>query len=257
MTGAEQDLPGLDLAQIVHQSEDIADLSGEKHYTAERLLVSYPDRYRIARGLFFDLGLSKRAICEICHLNARTLNALIERELNARGEEFLYKKVRRKKALITYQLIEQLEELATDPIACEKAGINGLIQAIKLIQESTGHTIDANPSSNGSASVDGSSVEYARIYRMTNGLDARKNPAAASDVEDECPAKADECHDATDECNDAVDKCDGKVDNHSISQNNSYANLQGISPCVDKFMDKDGGSGKNGSDKKDIDAESI
>lgn len=207
MTGAEQDLPGLDLAQIVHQSEDIADLSNEKHYTAERLLVSYPDRYRIARGLFFDLGLSKRAICEICRLNARTLNALIERELNARGEEFLYKKVRRKKALITYQLIEQLEELATDPIACEKAGINGLIQAIKQIQDSTGHAIDANPSSNGSATIDGSSVEYARIYRMTNGLDARKNPAAASEVEDERAG-----HDGG---------IGGKVDNHSIPQNNS------------------------------------
>ena len=89
MSDAAQDLPGFDLKALVRKSDDIADLSEEKEYTAERLLVSHPERYEIARRLFFELGLSKRGICDICRLNSRTLNALIEREMKTRGADFL------------------------------------------------------------------------------------------------------------------------------------------------------------------------
>lgn len=182
MSDAAQDLPGLDLKALVIKSDDIADLSEAKEYTAERLLVSHPDRYEIARRLFFEVGLSKRGVCDICRLNSRTLNALIEREMKTRGADFLYEKVRRKRALITYQLCEQLEELAADPKACKEAGINGLVSAIRLIQDQSNRTIDVPPSSNTSAdspSIDG--CEYAKIYRA-NGLDLRKNSARAVEV---------------------------------------------------------------------------
>ena len=181
MSDAVQNLPGFDLKELVRKSDDIADLSNEKEYTAERLLVYHQERYEIARRLFFEIGLSKRGICDICKLNSRTLNALIEREMKTRGADFLYEKVRRKRALITYQLCEQLQELAANPKACKDAGINGLVSAIRLIQDQSNRTIDVPPSSNTSGdspSPDG--LEYAKIYRM-NGLDVEKNSARASE----------------------------------------------------------------------------
>ena len=182
MSDAVQDLPGFDLKALVSKSDDIADLSEEKEYTAERLLVSHPERYEIARRLFFEVGLSKRGVCDICRLNSRTLNALIERELKTRGADFLYEKVRRKRALITYQLCEQLEELAADTKACKEAGINGLVSAIKLIQDQSNRTIDVQPSSNTSSdSTAPNGFDYAKFYRM-NGLDYEKNSARAIEV---------------------------------------------------------------------------
>lgn len=212
MSDAAQDLPGFDLKALVIKSDDIADLSDAKEYTAERLLVSHPDRYEIARRLFFEVGLSKRGVCDICRLNSRTLNALIEREMKTRGAEFLYEKVRRKRALITYQLCEQLEELAADPKACKEAGINGLVSAIRLIQDQSNRTIDVQPSSNTSAespAADG--LEYARIYRM-NGLDSEKNSARAVDVV--------ECDDQPQTSGDGVDKRTSSVQNNSILPSN-------------------------------------
>lgn len=235
MSDAAQDLPGFDLATVVRKSEDIADLSEEKNYTAERLLVTHPDRYDIARRLFFELGLSKRAICELCKLNSRTLNALIERELKTRGADFLYERIRRKKALIAYQLTEQLEEFAHDTKACKEAGINGLIQAIKLIQASAGQTIDVPPSSNtsgDSSSIDG--CEYAKIYRA-NGLDLKKNSARAVEVV--------EGSERTDSSGDQVDNRHASADNNSILLSGGYKDLQGISPTVDKLDAKTGADG--------------
>lgn len=182
VSDAVQDLPGFDLKALVRKSDDIADLSEEKEYTAERLLVSHPERYEIARRLFFELGLSKRGVCDICRLNSRTLNALIEREFKTRGADFLYEKVRRKRALITYQLCEQLEDLAADPKACKEAGINGLVSAIRLIQDQSNRTIDVPTSSNTSGNSPVSDgVEYAKLYRL-NGLDQEKKSARASEV---------------------------------------------------------------------------
>lgn len=174
-------LPGFELSDVVAKSDSLEDLSAEKQYTAERLLVSHPDRYNIARGLFFEVGLSKRAICELCKLNSRTLNALIERELNSRGADFLYERIRRKKAVIAYQLTEQLEDLAQDPKACKQAGINGLLQAIKLIQESNGKTIDAESTSSNDFDGSEAEVDYVSAYKSLdlkpNGLDLKKNSA--------------------------------------------------------------------------------
>ena len=235
MSDAVQDLPGFDLKALVSKSDDIADLREEKEYTAERLLVSHPERYEIARRLFFELGLSKRGVCDICRLNSRTLNALIERELKTRGVDFLYERIRRKKALIAYQLTEQIEELAHDPKACKEAGINGLLQAIKLIQASAGQTIDVPPSSNtygNSPSIDG--CEYAKIYR-TNGLDMKKNSARAVEVVE-----------GSDRPNSSVDQVDNRhasADNNSILLSGGYADLQGISPTVDKLDAKTGADG--------------
>lgn len=212
MSNAAQDLPGFDLKALVIKSDDIADLSDEKEYTAERLLVSHPDRYEIARRLFFEFELSKRGVCDICRINSRTLNALIERETKTRGADFLYERIRRKKALIAYQLTEQLEELAHDPKACKEAGINGLIQAIKLIQASAGQTIDVPPSSNTSGDspyIDG--CEYAKIYR-TNGLYLKKNSARAVDVV--------ECDNQHETSGDGVDKRTSSVQNNSILPSN-------------------------------------
>lgn len=176
-----QMLPGFDLETVVSRSQDLEDLSEEKAYTAERLLVSHPDRYNIARGLFFELGLSKRAICELCKLNSRTLNALIERELNTHGADFLYERIRRKKALIAYQLTEQLEELAQDSNACKEVGINGLINAIKLIQASAGQTIDVKSASSNTSDDNPEVIDYVRVYKLSdsksNGLDLEKNLA--------------------------------------------------------------------------------
>ena len=231
MSDAVQDLPGFDLATVVRKSEDIADLSEEKNYTAERLLVTHPDRYDIARRLFFELGLSKRAICELCKLNSRTLNALIERELKTRGADFLYERIRRKKALIAYQLTEQLEELAHDTKACKEAGINGLVSAIRLIQDQSNRTIDVQPSSNTSGdspAPDG--VEYAKLYRM-NGLDQEKKSARAPEVIEvsDQPVKVNPAA--------PVPAAD------SILLSGGYKDLQGISPTVDKLDAKTGADG--------------
>ena len=227
MSDAAQDLPGFDLKALVRKSDDIADLSEEKEYTAERLLVSHPERYEIARRLFFEVGLSKRGVCDICRLNSRTLNALIERELKTRGADFLYDKVRRKRALITYQLCEQLEALAADPKACKDAGINGLVSAIRLIQDQANRTIDVPPSSNTSANPpapDG--VEYVKLYRL-DGLDREKKSARASG-------------DETSEAAEVVDPSPAasgasSAGSNSILQSGDYKDLQGISPTVDKF----------------------
>ena len=212
MSDAVQDLPGFDLKALVSKSDDIADLSDSKEYTAERLLVSHPERYEIARRLFFEIGLSKRGICDICRLNSRTLNALIEREMKTRGADFLYEKVRRKRALITYQLCEQLEELAADPKACKEAGINGLVSAIRLIQDQSNRTIDVPPSSNTStASPAPDGVEYAKLYRL-NGLDSEKNSARAVEVV--------ECEDQPKKSGDGVDNHPSQVQNGSILPSN-------------------------------------
>lgn len=200
-----QDLPGFDLQAYVRESDDNADLSDEKEYTAERLLVYHPDRYEIARRMFFEVGISKRSVCDICKISSRTLNALIERELKTRGEEFLYQKVRRKRALIAFQLTEQLEELAADPKACKKAGIAVLVQAIKLIQDQNSRTIDvptSNNTSSDSTSSDG--VEYARIY-CTNGLNYEKKSAPAIEVVD--PSKDGEECDQTGQNSSPVSDC--------------------------------------------------
>lgn len=235
MSDVVQDLPGFDLEALVRKSDDIADLSEEKEYTAERLLVSHPERYEIARRLFFEVGLSKRGVCDICRLNSRTLNALIEREMKTRGADFLYEKVRRKRALITYQLCEQLEELAADPKACKAAGINGLVSAIRLIQDQSNRTIDVPPSSNTSAeSTAPDGLEYAKIYRM-NGLDSEKNSARAVVVA--------ECDDKPKTSGDGVDKRTSSVQNDSILLSGGYADLQGISPTVDKLDAKTGADG--------------
>lgn len=230
MSDAVQDLPGFDLKALVRKSDDIADLSEEKEYTAERLLVSHPERYEIARRLFFEIGLSKRGICDICRLNSRTLNALIEREMKTRGADFLYEKVRRKRALITYQLCEQLEELAADPKACKDAGINGLVSAIRLIQDQSNRTIDVPPSSNTSTTSpapDG--VEYAKLYRL-NGLDSEKNSARAIDVVEGSERAPNAQPDALEPAAPS-----GSV---SILLSGGYKDLQGISPTVDNSVDK-------------------
>lgn len=182
----EPTLPGFDLEQLNDSS--VEDLSAEKNYTAERLLVSHPDRYQIAARMFFEVGFSKRGICDLCKLNSRTLNAIIERELASRGAEILFEKIRRKKALIAYQLTEQLELLAQDTDACSKVGIDGLLQAIKQIQSSDpkksdeGKTVDADFTSSNENGEDPSSFAYAKIYKMSdlreNGLDNVKNSAA-------------------------------------------------------------------------------
>ena len=235
MNDAAQDLPGFDLKALVRKSDDIADLSEEKEYTAERLLVSHPERYEIARRLFFEVGLSKRGVCDICRLNSRTLNALIEREMKTRGADFLYEKVRRKRALITYQLCEHLEELAADPKACKEAGINGLVSAIRLIQDQSNRTIDVPPSSNTSSdSTASDGLEYAKIYRM-NGLDSEKNSARAVDVV--------ECDDQPKTSGDGVDKRTSSVQNDSILLSGDYKDLQGISPTVDNLDAKPGAEG--------------
>lgn len=235
MSDAAQDLPGLDLKALVSKSDDIADLSDSKEYTAERLLVSHPDRYEIARRLFFEIGLSKRGICDICRLNSRTLNALIEREMKTRGADFLYEKVRRKRALITYQLCEQLEELAADPKACKDAGINGLVSAIRLIQDQSNRTIDVPPSSNTSTTSpapDG--VEYAKLYRL-NGLDSEKNSARAIEVVEGSERAPNIQPDALEPASPS-----GSV---SILLSGGYKDLQGISPTVDKLDAKTGADG--------------
>ena len=235
MSDAVQDLPGFDLKALVRKSDDIADLSEEKEYTAERLLVSHPERYEIARRLFFEIGLSKRGICDICRLNSRTLNALIEREMKTRGADFLYEKVRRKRALITYQLCEQLEELAADPKACKDAGINGLVSAIRLIQDQSNRTIDVPPSSNTSTTSpapDG--VEYAKLYRL-NGLDSEKNSARAIEVVEGSERAPNAQPDALEPAAPS-----GSV---SILLSGGYKDLQGISPTVDKLDAKTGADG--------------
>lgn len=237
MSDAVQDLPGFDLKALVSKSDDIADLSEEKEYTAERLLVSHPERYEIARRLFFEIGLSKRGICDICRLNSRTLNALIEREMKTRGADFLYEKVRRKRALITYQLCEQLEELAADPKACKEAGINGLVSAIRLIQDQSNRTIDVPPSSNTStASPAPDGVEYAKLYRL-NGLDSEKNSARAIEVVEGSERAPNIQPDALEPAAPS-----GSV---SILLSGGYADLQGISPTVDKLDAKTGADGSS------------
>lgn len=235
MSDAVQDLPGFDLKALVSKSDDLADLRDVKEYTAERLLVSHPERYDIAARLFFEVGLSKRGVCDICRLNSRTLNALIERELKTRGADFLYEKVRRKRALITYQLCEQLEELAADPKACKDAGINGLVSAIRLIQDQSNRTIDVPPSSNTStASTAPDGVEYAKLYRL-NGLDSEKKSARAIEVVEGSERAPNIQPDALEPAAPS-----GSV---SILLSGGYKDLQGISPTVDKLDAKTGADG--------------
>lgn len=224
-------LPGLDLTAVITRAEQFSDLS-EKHYTAERLLVSHPDTYAIASRLFFEIGLSKRAVCDCCKLSSRTLNALIEREMRTRGAEVLYENVKRKKSLITYELMEQLEELVNDEDAVRDAGIRGLIEAVKMLSGEDGKAKPQTASSNDSSKstvIDTETVEYAQIYRMSraNGLDRAKNSSPCADglkvveVEDADGSDVD-CRSVilSDNCQQNKDDADG-VDN-------SVANSGGV-----------------------------
>lgn len=106
----EQDLPGFDLVTIDKQATDYQDLSEDKTFTAEKLLVSHPDRYAIAARMYFEMGCSKRSVCEICKIGPHTLKALIERECLSRGGEVLAKRGKVKKSMIKMELIESLME---------------------------------------------------------------------------------------------------------------------------------------------------
>lgn len=186
-------LPGLDLTDALARAEQFVDCR-DKQYTAERLLVSHPDTYAIASRLFFEIGLSKRAVCDCCKVSSRTLNAIIEREMRTRGAEVLYENVRRKKSMILYELMEQLEDLVNDEDAVRDAGISGLIQAARMLQGDDGKTKPHDASSNDSpksATIEADTIEYAEIYRLSrstkgaNGLDGKENLAPRPKVSGE------------------------------------------------------------------------
>ena len=181
----QETLPGLDLTDVVARAEQFVDCR-DKQYTAERLLVSHPDTYAIASRLFFEIGLSKRAVCDCCKISSRTLNALIEREMKTRGAEVLYENVRRKKSVILYELMEQLEDLVNDEDAVRDAGISGLIQAARMLQGEDGKAKPQDASSNDSAktaTIKADTIEYAEFYRLSrvakgaNGLEGKENLA--------------------------------------------------------------------------------
>lgn len=181
----QETLPGLDLTDVVARAEQFVDCR-DKQYTAERLLVSHPDTYAIASRLFFEIGLSKRAVCDCCKVSSRTLNALIEREMKTRGAEVLYENVRRKKSMILYEIMDQLEELVNDEDAVRDAGIGGLIQAVRLLQGEDGKAKAQDASSNESAKSaknEADTIEYTEIYRLSriakgaNGLEGKENSA--------------------------------------------------------------------------------
>lgn len=249
-------LPGLDLTAVITRAEQFSDLS-EKHYTAERLLVSHPDTYAIASRLFFEIGLSKRAVCDCCKLSSRTLNAIIEREMNTRGAEVLYQNVRRKKSLITYEIMEQLEELVNDEDAVRDAGIRGLIEAVKMLSGEDGKPKPQDASSNDSPKstvIDTETVEYAQIYRMSkrNGLDRAENSAPRVDgskvveVED-VDGSVVGSHSVTlsDNCqqnNGNTDGVDNSVDNFGGGRSDAASSA----PAVGRFDPPPGGRGARG-----------
>lgn len=231
----EATLPGLDLTAVITRAEQFED-NREKQYTAERLLVSHPDTYAIASRLFFEIGLSKRAVCDCCKLSSRTLNALIEREMRTRGAEVLYENVRRKKSMITYELMEQLEDLVNDEDAVRDAGISGLIAALKTLNDEGKPAKSSDASSNDSpksAVIDTETVEYAQIYRMSrqsNGLDRAENSAPRVDVS-KVVEVGEEGADA-----------DESGDNYSVTLSDNPQHIKGISTSVDNVVDNFGGN---------------
>lgn len=103
-------LPGLDLGSVVEKMKtDYEDLS-KQEVTALRLAVSHPDRYAIAARLYFEMNVSKRAVCDICKIGINTLNALIEREALSRGGEVLRQRAKAKKNLIKLAIVDQIGE---------------------------------------------------------------------------------------------------------------------------------------------------
>lgn len=232
---SEQTLPGLDLTAVITRAEQFDD-NRDKQYTAERLLVSHPDTYAIASRLFFEIGLSKRAVCDCCKLSSRTLNALIEREMRTRGAEVLYENVRRKKSMITYELMEQLEDLVNDKDAVADAGINGLIAALKTLNDEGKPAKSSDASSNDSPKstvIDTETVEYAQIYRMSrgsNGLDRAENSAPRVDVSKVVEVGDDDVTDGS------------TVDNGSDIVSDNAQHIKGLSTSVDNVVDNFGGN---------------
>lgn len=239
---AEQaDLPGLALTDAIARADQFVDCR-EKQYTAERLLVSHPDTYAIASRLFFEIGLSKRAVCDCCKLSSRTLNALIEREMRVRGAEVLYENVRRKKSMIVYEIMEQLEDLVNDEEAVREAGIGGLIQAVRMLQGEDGKPKPHEPSVSDSpkaAAIEAETIEYAQIYRMsrsakpTNGLEGEENLSPRAVGTDEV---VEGVLDAT------------SVDSRSLLVSDNSAQIKEFANCVAKSSPKSGGGSGNGND---------
>lgn len=103
--------------------------------TLERIKRERPDLVETVARAFFNLGLSLRDISYITGLHRNTCSEII-RERNPTDE---MRKVRRKKVLQVHQLgmiaISRLYELLHDPAAVKKAGISGIMDVTRRLNE--------------------------------------------------------------------------------------------------------------------------
>lgn len=103
--------------------------------TLERIKNERPDLVETVARAFFNLGLSLRDISYITGLHRNTCSEII-RERNPTDE---MRKVRRKKVLQVHQLgmiaISRLYELLNDPAAVKKAGISGMMDVTRRLNE--------------------------------------------------------------------------------------------------------------------------
>lgn len=159
----------LDLGLVEQQLETAVDVPG--NYSAERLLISHPDRYEIARRLYFEYSFSKRTICEMVKIGPSTLNALIEREVLTRGGEILTKRGCGRRSLIKHRLIERVAEMVDDDERMGEMKPSEVVQLIKDLDAIEDRIEKKERPNRSDSSDDPIEAEYVEAF---NGLNAEK-----------------------------------------------------------------------------------
>lgn len=162
-----------------------ADLSDEKHWTAERLKLCYPGVYdAIGRGLFYwQMPIS--ALADICRVSRKTVAAIRDRSIaeataNATDPAALFcikSRIRGQKDIIKARVVEELLERMSDPGKIAEMDTAELLTALtKLEDKQVAIVPQKQPSIN--AYDDISDYDNA-----INGLTGEKKSAARLDWE--------------------------------------------------------------------------
>lgn len=103
--------------------------------TLERIKAERPDLVQTVARAFFGLGLSYRDISYQTGLHRNTVKAIVDAE----DASEVVKGIRRTKVLTVHRLgniaLANLEQLLKDPAAVKKAGINGVLDAVRRLAD--------------------------------------------------------------------------------------------------------------------------
>ncbi len=190
-TGCDVALPGFEQLVESKAETDKRDVGADlraRNFTAERLAVEYPGKYALAARAFFKKSRSAESISDILQISPQTMHAIIERECAARGIFDLKEHIKVKATSAAHKAVIKLHELLDDEDAVRKAGITGLVSAIRALTADVENT-PQKPENPGASSEEPN--EYLEMVESdgTYGFEREKISAPLEANLNECGAQ--------------------------------------------------------------------